>query len=148
MRSNDVFFAFHALLCTVVYALQALRYNRGGQRVSTTACLGTGVAAAALAAYGGLWLAGECRCVGLDLLRFLNCLSYVKVCTTFVKYWPQIHLNASRRSTSGFNISNSITDLAGGVLSLGQQALDAWLFADVTLVTVRRLPFFPFSCAE
>ena len=87
-------------------------------------------AAAAAAASGG----GG----GPDLLRFLTCLSYVKVLTTFVKYWPQIRLNAARRSTVGFNISNSITDLSGGLLSLSQQGLDAWLFADATLVTVRR----------
>ena len=136
VRSNDVFFAFHALFCTLLTALQAARYDRGGQRVSRAATLGCGAAALALAIYGGLWLAGECRCVGLDLLRFLNCLSYVKVCTTFVKYWPQIRLNAERKSTAGYNISNSITDLSGGVLSLSQQALDAWLFADITLVTV------------
>ena len=72
-----------------------------------------------------------------DLLRFLNCLSYVKVCTTFVKYWPQIQLNRARKSTEGYNRSTSITDLSGGLLSLSQQALDAWLFADITLVTVR-----------
>ena len=103
---------------------------------STYSAFTDSTAALALAIYGGLWLAGECRCVGLDLLRFLNCLSYVKVCTTFVKYWPQIRLNAERKSTAGYNISNSITDLSGGVLSLSQQALDAWLFADITLVTV------------
>ena len=137
MRSNDVFFAFHALFCTVLTGLQAARYDRGGQRVSRAATLGCGAAALALAVYGGLWLAGECHCVGLDLLRFLNCLSYVKVCTTFVKYWPQIQLNRARKSTEGYNISNSITDLSGGLLSLSQQALDAWLFADITLVTVR-----------
>lgn len=153
VRSNDVFFAFHALLCTVLTAVQAARYDRGGQRgFSRAAVLGCGAAVLALAVYGGLWLGGACRCVGLDLLRFLNCLSYVKVCTTFFKYWPQIQLNNDRKSTAGYNISNSITDLSGGLLSLSQQALDAWLFADITLVTVRLLKdfvsFFGFFCSE
>lgn len=136
VRSNDVFFAFHAFFCTILYALQALRYDRGSQgRPSTPAVVGCGAAVAALAGYGGLWAADVCRCSGLDLLRFLNCLSFIKVLTTFFKYLPQIHLNATRKSTAGYNISNSITDLSGGVLSLSQQSLDAWLFADATIVT-------------
>ena len=148
VRSNDVFFAFHALFCTVLTALQALRYDRGGQKVSKAAIFGCGAAALALLIYGALWLIGECRCVGLDLLRFLDCLSFVKVATTFLKYLPQIRLNASRKSTAGFNISNSITDLSGGLLSLSQQALDAWLFADITLVTVSLSLFFLPSCSS
>ena len=32
-------------------------------------------------------------------------------------------------------MANSLTDLAGGVTSLAQQGLDAWLFRDASLLT-------------
>ena len=133
VRSNDVFFSVHALAMTLVAAGQAAAYGAGGQTLSVAAAAGVGGAVAAVAAYARLWAAGACGCV--SALALLNLLATIKVGTTAVKYLPQILLHARARSTAGFSAANARTDLAGGALSLAQQALDAWLFRDTTLIT-------------
>lgn len=44
-------------------------------------------------------------------------------------------LNHKRRSTSGWNVSNALTDMSGGLFSLSQQILDAYA------LKVRCIPF-------
>ena len=39
---------------------------------------------------------------------------------------PQIVLNYQRGSTAGFKVSNALTDMCGGLLSMTQQAVDAY----------------------
>ena len=46
----------------------------------------------------------------------------------------QLYHNAQRKSTIGFNVSNAATDAVGGALSLAQQALDAFIFRDASLL--------------
>ena len=40
-----------------------------------------------------------------------------------------------RKSTVGFNIGQMILDLAGGILSLAQLALEAIVLKDITVIT-------------
>lgn len=131
VRSNDVFFALHALLCTLLSAYQAARYDRGGQAVSRATVGAAAVAVAGLAGYGALVLA---NCTGFTALGLLYAASSVKVGTTAVKYAPQLALNAARASTAGYNVASATTDLAGGALSLAQQVLDACIFRDASLI--------------
>ena len=44
-------------------------------------------------------------------------------------------MHARTRSTAGFSSANALTDFSGGFLSFAQQALDAWLFKDASLIT-------------
>ena len=132
VRSNDVFFAAHALLCTVVGAGQALRYERGGQTLSTPAVASVALTAAGIVVYAAAWFDGRCgRCA----LGLVYALGYVKVATSAVKYIPQLLHNARRASTVGFNVANASTDAVGGALSLAQQGLDAAIFRDASIFT-------------
>jgi cystinosin len=135
VRSNDVFFALHAFGMTLVNAGQAFFYGSGGQTLSVLAAGGVGCAVAYVVTYAKLWAAGHCGCV--SALQLLNALAAVKVCTTAVKYLPQIALHARTRSTAGFSSANALTDAAGGALSLAQLLLDAspWVYNDATLIT-------------
>ena len=134
VRSNDVFFALHALAMTLVAGAQAAVYGSGGQTLSVAVAAGLGGAVSGIAVYARLWaVGGRCGCV--SALTLLNALATVKVATTAIKYAPQVALHARTRSTAGFSSANAITDFAGGALSLSQQALDAWLFKDATLIT-------------
>lgn len=47
----------------------------------------------------------------------------------------QLVLNFERKSTVGWNITNALTDLAGGLLSLSQQVLDAIVMDDASIIT-------------
>lgn len=51
MHANDVFFAFHAVVVTALTLFQCAIYDRGGQRVSWLAGLGTAGSLAGIAAY-------------------------------------------------------------------------------------------------
>lgn len=132
VRSNDLFFAAHALLCTLAGAVQAVRYDRGGQTVSRPVAAGTTAAVAAVATYAAVW-GRHADCGGCSL-RLVYVLGAVKVASTVVKYVPQLVHNAARRSTLGYNVANATTDAAGGVLSLAQQGLDAALARDASVL--------------
>ena len=56
---------------------------------------------------------------------------FIKLLITFTKYIPQAHLNYTRKSTEGWSIINIYLDLTGGLLSLIQLFLDAWLEGDL-----------------
>ena len=49
------------------------------------------------------------------------------------RYIPQVVLNYQRKSTEGWNISNSLTDIAGGIFSIMQQCVDAYALQVRTL---------------
>ena len=142
VKTNDVFFALHAVALTAVNMVQIRCYERGGQRFSAackTALVLVVAAAAAVAtavalrAQGCAWLN---RALALEFssaheegtcsaLTLLYLLSYVKLAVTLTKYIPQLLLNWRRRSTVGWNIDNVVLDFSGGALSLGQLLLDA-----------------------
>ncbi|KAL4420545.1 hypothetical protein ABPG75_010201 [Micractinium tetrahymenae] len=146
VHANDVFFALHAAVVTAITLVQCMLYDRGGQKVSWLAGLGTGGAVATIAAYlsavvgaaaqsgggGGpapplgaaLGRAVPCGNI-LSWLSFLYFLSYIKLAVSLVKYIPQVHLNYKRQSTEGWNIHNILLDFGGGMLSLAQQVLDS-----------------------
>ena len=52
-------------------------------------------------------------------------LGYIKVCTTVMKYGPQVYLNWKRGSTKGWSLTNVVFDCLGGVLSVTQLILDS-----------------------
>ena len=143
VRANDVFFALHACLVTLIQLAQIALYERGGQRISR-ACKLALVAIALLAvglavpvgvhARGCGWLnrvlalhytEDPSRDGACSTLTLLYALSYVKLAITLVKYMPQLYLNWQRRSTVGWNIDNVLLDFMGGLLSLLQLLLDA-----------------------
>lgn len=69
-------------------------------------------------------------------------ISYVKLLVTVVKYVPQLMYNTRNRSTKGWDISQILLDFSGGLLSLVQLGIDAYLQRDWSAVTGNPVKFF------
>ncbi|KAG0258884.1 hypothetical protein BG011_003020, partial [Mortierella polycephala] len=65
-----------------------------------------------------------------DWIDVLYDLSVVKLIISFIKYCPQVYINWASRSTVGWSIYNILLDFTGGVLSLAQLVLDAYISGD------------------
>ncbi|KAG9068805.1 hypothetical protein KI688_011091 [Linnemannia hyalina] len=128
VRVNDVFFAVHALILSTFTLVQTWVYKRDeGQRVSGFAwafLLSSGVSVLVLV---GRALAGVGSYEWIDILYFL---SYIKLVISFIKYCPQVYINWAAKSTVGWSIHNILLDFTGGVLSIGQLVLDAYISDD------------------
>ncbi|XP_062533746.1 cystinosin homolog isoform X1 [Armigeres subalbatus] len=122
---NDVGFAVHASLATGYTILQCYFYPKHGNTVSPAAkvIVGTYFVIIAIAASQAVFGA-------FHWLDFLYILSYIKLSTTLVKYFPQAYMNFKRKSTEGFSIWNRLLDIAGGLLSILQMVINAWNFDD------------------
>jgi cystinosin len=57
-------------------------------------------------------------------------LSYIKLGISFIKYCPQVYLNYTSQSTVGWSIHNILLDFTGGILSISQLVLDAYISGD------------------
>lgn len=133
---NDVFFSLHAALLVAVSLVQCSIYPRGGQSVSKPTILWTSGTFVVAVVFGLFILfTGNREDSVLNTLNLLYLLSYVKLVTTLVKCLPQIVLNYQRKSTVGWTIWNVLLDIAGGLLSIGQQVLDAKATNDWTAMT-------------
>lgn len=76
-----------------------------------------------------------------DIRIKLYAVSYIKVVITLVKYVPQAWLNYQRKSTTGWDITQILLDLTGGVLSIAQLILDSAYDADWSGVTGNPIKF-------
>lgn len=120
---NDVGFAVHASVATGYTILQCYIYQNNGNTVSPTAkvIIGTYLVIIAISASQAVFGA-------IHWLDFLYILSYIKLSTTLVKYFPQAYMNFKRKSTEGFSILNRLLDIAGGLLGIVQMVINAWNF--------------------
>ncbi|KAI7864837.1 PQ loop repeat-domain-containing protein [Spinellus fusiger] len=126
VRANDVMFAVHAFIISVVTLYQTCIYKKESiQRVSSVAVgliavavAGTLVAVVAVEMGHALWI---------DVLYYL---SFVKLSISFIKYLPQAWINYQRKSTVGWSIHTILLDYTGGALSISQLLLDAFLSGD------------------
>ncbi|KXJ81474.1 hypothetical protein RP20_CCG019406 [Aedes albopictus] len=120
---NDVGFAVHASVATGFTILQCYIYQNNGNTVSPTAkvIIGTYLVIIAISASQAVFGA-------IHWLDFLYILSYIKLSTTLVKYFPQAYMNFKRKSTEGFSILNRLLDIAGGLLGIVQMVINAWNF--------------------
>ena len=132
VQSNDVAFAVHALLLSLLTLVQIAYYGglhalRPSRIVRYTIC----VIVCVCLVYGGLVL-----CVAnLKWLDFLYMLSFIKILISLIKYIPQVILNIRRKSTIGWSIWNVLLDLTGGILSDLQLVLDCADLGDWTGIT-------------
>ena len=123
VHANDVLFAVHALVMTIVSLFQSYLYDSGDgwfhRRVwpATLAFCAVGGIAVVVA------VAAPCGVGGPLVL--LDVLSAIKVATSMVKYAPQLAENHARSSTTGFSFSQVVLDATGSVLSVLQLLLDA-----------------------
>ncbi|KAG0231486.1 hypothetical protein BGW42_000192 [Actinomortierella wolfii] len=126
VRANDVFFAVHALTLSTLTLLQTFFYKRDrGQRVSSPSVL-----LIAIAVFGAFALTFTTTLGVTHWIDVLYYLSYIKLGVSFIKYCPQVYMNYVAKSTVGWSIHNILLDFTGGVLSIGQLVLDAWISGD------------------
>ncbi|KAE8253750.1 hypothetical protein A4X13_0g3671 [Tilletia indica] len=132
VRFNDVAFAVHAFILTVVTVIQTLIYHRAPtQRTSRPIRILIAIFAIIVAVTALICVVtgGDQTKTGgsvpLEWIDFVQILSSIKLCITFIKYLPQIHLNYKRKSTLGWSIENILLDLTGGVFSLVQLFIDS-----------------------
>lgn len=122
---NDLFFAVHAFVLTMITIIQCFIYERGQQTVSIPAG-----AFIALASMVGLGLTVTHLFNGLCFLDVVLYLSYVKLVLTIIKYMPQAYMNYKRKATTGWSIHNILLDFTGGALSILQMFLLACNYND------------------
>jgi cystinosin len=58
-------------------------------------------------------------------------LGLMKVLISFVKYLPQVYLNWSRKTTTGWSLENVLLDFTGGTFSFAQIFID-WIESGAT----------------
>eukprot|EP00002_Diphylleia_rotans_P037741 TRINITY_DN8469_c0_g1_i2.p1 TRINITY_DN8469_c0_g1~~TRINITY_DN8469_c0_g1_i2.p1 ORF type:complete len:262 (+),score=60.80 TRINITY_DN8469_c0_g1_i2:59-844(+) len=130
IKSNDVFFAIHAIILTLVTVFQCTIYEKKDQKVSKTCyaiCSGfvlTWIISIILGLSGTL-----------EWTDSIDIFGYVKSGVSFVKYLPQAYLNYQRKSTVGWSIHNILLDITGGVLSFLQLFIDAEIENDYSELT-------------
>ena len=135
VRPNDIAFAVHALLLTVVVAVQYRLYSSGGRAVVVSAVhryilFGLWIIvlfSLVLAVTGSIpyYCIDQAHCP-LYRLNLLDVLGYTKIVVNIVKNVPQLLLNHTRHSTIGWSIHGVLLDVAGSTLAFTQQLLDAW----------------------
>jgi cystinosin len=137
---NDIAYAAHALVLTLITLGQTFIYERRGQTFSK---LHAGIIAVLWILVGiGICvaLAGNLPWYALNLpgqyrFNFLESLGYVKTAVSFIKCVPQVYLNYKRQSTVGWPIQNVLLDLTGGVCSFLQEFVDAYNKDDFGIFT-------------
>lgn len=134
---NDVAFSLHAVVLCSLTIVQALIYEKGGQRV-TIVCRGILTLSWTFIIICLIITVASDETI-LNWLDFLYMFSYVKLAVTLIKYMPQAYMNYTRKSTEGWSIGNVLLDFTGGAFSLIQMFLlaynnDDWaaIFGDPT----------------
>jgi cystinosin len=125
VQVNDIVFAVHAAVATVITITQCFFYERSDQRVSL-------VARGILGVFG-LFLFISIILAGTDVIHWLDFLyycSYVKLTITLIKYVPQAYMNYKRKSTVGWSIGNIFLDFTGGTLSMLQMIVNSYNYDD------------------
>lgn len=127
---NDIVFAVHAFILTLVTAAQVLYYPKGpDQKVSNISIAINAILWFAMAFFTWLAVGGK-----FSWLSDVYIFSYVKLIITLVKYIPQAWSNFMRKSTEGWSIGQNLLDLAGGLLSFGQQFIQAINVGDWAII--------------
>ncbi|CAE7558865.1 unnamed protein product [Symbiodinium pilosum] len=139
VRLNDVVFAGHALLVTLVTLVQIGFYYdypplAGADRLLRFVVLAALGMVGIFMVGAALFIATYEECC-LSWLTFLTIIAEVKVVISVVKYCPQVWMNYKRKSTAGWTIYNVLLDLSGGFLSVAQLLLDASLSDDWSKVS-------------
>jgi cystinosin len=118
---NDVFFAVHAFLVTLLTLIYAMHLSSHWPCLISKWTQRFLFLLSLTVSFMVLWTI----MVPSWSLAVLYGLSAVKFFISIIKYFPQAYLNYCRQSTVGWSLGNVILDLIGGIGSMSQQALDA-----------------------
>ncbi|KAL3942616.1 MAG: hypothetical protein SGBAC_003217 [Bacillariaceae sp.] len=116
VQSNDVAFAFHALLLSSITLFQIGYYDGIRAMMPSKTILGVLIALMCVCTFYP-WLVIFNFGDHYNWLDYLYLLSTVKIMISLIKYIPQVILNYQRKSTAGWSIWNIILDFTGGLLS-------------------------------
>ncbi|CAE6457634.1 unnamed protein product [Rhizoctonia solani] len=137
VQPNDVAFAVHALVLTLVTLFQTFYYPRGsGQRLSTFN--------RAVIAFMVIFITvdlGRVVAHQAHLIDVLYHLGTFKLYVSIAKYIPQAFSNFNRKSTEGWSIGNVLLDFTGGLLSLLQLLIDSFALDDWSAITGNPVKF-------
>ncbi|KAG8718127.1 hypothetical protein FRC08_005900 [Ceratobasidium sp. 394] len=137
VQLNDVAFAIHALVLTVIVLSQTFYYPRGpGQQLSPF-----NRAAIIFMVMVFLVDAGRIAASQAHLIDVLYHLGTFKLYVSIAKYIPQARSNFKRRSTDGWSIGNVLLDFTGGLLSLLQLLIDSFALNDWSAITGNPVKF-------
>ncbi|KAL5094139.1 hypothetical protein Trisim1_008247 [Trichoderma cf. simile WF8] len=140
---NDITFALHALVLSIITASQYLLRPLWGFEPSAgtrPSRFVTGIIAGSALGLLITWIIVGATPSGNPAtdwceLDIAYAVGYVKLLVSLVKYTPQILANYRNKSTRGWSIWQIILDIIGGVLSLAQLGIDGYLQHDWSGVT-------------
>lgn len=143
VQFNDITFAFHALLISLITTSQYLfrpLWSFAPATGTRPSRFILGVSAGCVVGVAIVWLIagatpGNDPASDWCELDVVYAIGYVKVIITFIKYTPQILANWRNQSTQGWSISQILLDFAGGILSIAQLFIDSYLQRDWSGIT-------------
>lgn len=134
VQFNDVAFAVHALIITLITVYQCIIYRTKQHHINTTH-LYIVLLLWSIAIYNTLLSIFDYLSWYNGTYNTIQYLGYAKALISFIKYTPQGYLNYKRQSTVGFSIYNILCDFTGGMLSMSQQVIDSYRYNDITIIT-------------
>ncbi|QRV76670.1 PQ-loop repeat-containing protein 1 [Ceratobasidium sp. AG-Ba] len=137
VQPNDVAFAIHALVLTVIILFQTFYYPRAsGQRLSPF----NRVVISFMVVFFLIDM-GRIAIFQAQLIDVLYHLGMFKLYVSIAKYIPQARSNFNRKSTEGWSIGNVLLDFTGGMLSLLQLLIDSFALNDWSSITGNPVKF-------
>ncbi|CAO3595472.1 unnamed protein product [Absidia cylindrospora] len=125
VRLNNVAFAVHGLIASLLLLWQTYIY-KGSQRhlAPVTAIV------IWLTSILGLLILFSVHYGNSEWIHLMYFLSYVQLGSNAFKFLPQIWLNFKRKSTQGWSVHLILLDTMGGILSIIQLIVDAYIEND------------------
>ncbi|KAL4472093.1 hypothetical protein ABPG72_001091 [Tetrahymena utriculariae] len=132
VQIQDILFAYHGTIMTLVQLIQMFIYPTGSNKFSKA--IKFSIAFYWLFFIFYFYLANVTNTINPPMyLNVWNMIGYIKVLITVKKYLIQSYYNYLRKSTEGWSIFNVLCDFTGGVLSFVQALIDH-VFRDISIV--------------
>ena len=134
VQIQDIFFASHALLLTILTIIQILYFydprdklqNVSPITITIVLVMIWGAILLTVVEYGLEYYDPHVKENRKYIFNSLVYLGWCKVFISLIKYIPQVISNYRRKSTIGWNIHNILLDFTGGAFSFGQNIIDSF----------------------
>ena len=131
---QDIVFAVHALVLTLVTIIQILYYYNPKDKLQTVSHITItiilvmiwGAVLLVIVESGLEYYDPEVKDNRKYIFNSLVYMGWCKVFISLIKYIPQVISNYKRQSTIGWNIHNILLDFTGGAFSFGQNIVDSF----------------------
>ncbi|CAD8056111.1 unnamed protein product [Paramecium sonneborni] len=123
---EDLAFAYHGLLCTLIIIGQMIIFPLGDNKLSIQIIAILILLWTLTPIYFLLTETFDVWNVSVDYNAY-RIIGYDKLLISFIKYIPQVYWNYKRKKTIGWNIWVSLLDLTGGILSVVQTVMDQFI---------------------